>query len=58
MAATAQNQKEERILRFPKPLKGIAKRGRKKRLPELTSTDIEDFFENADTKGKIKRLAA
>lgn len=58
MAATAQTKKDKRVVRFPKPLKGIANRDRKKRLPELTSTDIEDFFDNADTKGKIKRLAA
>ncbi|MEC7760422.1 MAG: hypothetical protein VX874_00760 [Pseudomonadota bacterium] len=58
MAATAQNQKDEKLLRFPKPVKGIRKSDRKKRLPELTSTDIEDFFSNADSKGKIKRFAA
>lgn len=58
MAATAQNQKDEKVVRFPKPFKGIASRDRKKRLPELSSTDIEDFFSNADSKGTIKRLAA
>jgi hypothetical protein len=58
MAATTQDQKGTKVIRFPKPLKGIANRDRNKRLPSLTSADVENFFSNADAKGKSKKLAA
>lgn len=63
MAATTQNQsKDAKMLRFPRPLKGGGKnRGKaqeKKRLPALTSADIEDFFTNADAMNKNRKIAA
>lgn len=61
MAATTHDRKDDkavRIVRFPKPLLGIAKRGRKKRLPALSSDDIEDIFSSADTRERKKGIAA
>ncbi len=63
MAATTQNQsKDAKTLRFPHPLKGGGKNGskaqEKKRLPALSSEDIEDFFTNADAKNKNWKIAA
>ncbi|MGR3365217.1 MAG: hypothetical protein ACU0CY_13680 [Maritimibacter harenae] len=58
MAATTLTRKGETVVRFLKPLKGIANRDRNKRLPELSSEDIEVFFLNADSKTKTKKHAA
>lgn len=59
MAATTQNQQEDRkVIRLPLPIRGIAKRDGQKRLPALTSADVEDFFSHADARNQIRRIAA
>ena len=59
MAATTQNQtKSAKIIPFPRPVKGRAAPDQNKRLPDITSADIEDFFAHADARTMKTRRAA
>lgn len=58
MAATMTLQQGAKILAFRAPCASVNRTDRKKRLPTLTSAEIEDIFDHAQLTAEQTRQAA
>lgn len=58
MAATMTLQQGSKILAFQAPCASVNRTDRKRRLPTLTSDEIEDIFEHAQLAAEQTRQAA
>lgn len=58
MAATMTLQHRSKVLPFRQPCAGVKRTDRKNRLPELTSAEIDSFFENALLTAEQNKQAA
>lgn len=59
MAATTQNQGQNaNVIEFPKPVQGTGAFKGRKRLPDLTSADIDTMFDHADQQDQNTKIAA
>ncbi|MBV7377388.1 hypothetical protein [Maritimibacter dapengensis] len=57
-ATTPKNQKDVNVLRPSRASADTRRIKSRKRLPTLTSDEIEEFFKSADARNKNWRLAA